>query len=456
LVFGTSPLASDGYDPDYDEFLPPPSPSARLDARFDLDLRRDFRATQVDTIVWDVHLRFPLGPPLFLSWNPAQFPAKGNLRLQDGIIGSLVNIDMRAQSRYQLERRIQHLQIIYARRSTFEKHVEAGWNLVALPYKVDAPFYLSVFPSAIPATMFVYKGQYVLEDTLELCTGYMLRFAAANTIPITGVEIDSCAIHLKKGWNLIGGVSRNVPLSEIVDPQKIITLGTLYGLNRNGYVPADTVKQGKGYWIHADSAGQISIVRELGFSATLAKRANDLPELSQLTTLRISDAKGAAQTLYLSKALEDSASKASFRLPPVPPAEVFDIRFSDDRRFSEGDNALIRIQASHYPLTIRVSNLPIDKDKQYVIQEIVGNEEIAAYPLREGEAIDIVDPKVNTLQLRKITGVPIVFALEQNYPNPFNPATEICYSISQHAKVSLVIYDILGRKVKTLVDKHQI
>ncbi|MEX0719492.1 MAG: chitobiase/beta-hexosaminidase C-terminal domain-containing protein [Balneolaceae bacterium] len=48
---------------------------------------------------------------------------------------------------------------------------------------------------------------------------------------------------------------------------------------------------------------------------------------------------------------------------------------------------------------------------------------------------------------------PNKFALEQNYPNPFNPTTNIRYSVADVSDVSLVIYDILGRKVATLVNE---
>jgi hypothetical protein len=51
------------------------------------------------------------------------------------------------------------------------------------------------------------------------------------------------------------------------------------------------------------------------------------------------------------------------------------------------------------------------------------------------------------------------FKLEQNYPNPFNPATKIKYSIpfdkSSSQNVTLVVYDILGRELATLVDRKQ-
>ncbi len=51
------------------------------------------------------------------------------------------------------------------------------------------------------------------------------------------------------------------------------------------------------------------------------------------------------------------------------------------------------------------------------------------------------------------------FSLEQNFPNPFNPSTKIDYSIpvqtSGYIPVKLEVYDIIGRKVATLVDEKQ-
>jgi Secretion system C-terminal sorting domain len=50
-------------------------------------------------------------------------------------------------------------------------------------------------------------------------------------------------------------------------------------------------------------------------------------------------------------------------------------------------------------------------------------------------------------------GTPVTYALSQNYPNPFNPTTKINFAIPRQGFVSLKIYDMLGREVKTLVSE---
>jgi hypothetical protein len=54
-----------------------------------------------------------------------------------------------------------------------------------------------------------------------------------------------------------------------------------------------------------------------------------------------------------------------------------------------------------------------------------------------------------------IDDIPAEYNLFQNYPNPFNPLTRITYHLPEDGKVSLKVYDILGREVKTLVNEFK-
>jgi len=60
--------------------------------------------------------------------------------------------------------------------------------------------------------------------------------------------------------------------------------------------------------------------------------------------------------------------------------------------------------------------------------------------------------KYYTLNNSVEISTPKTFSLDQNYPNPFNPSTTIAFSVPSDSKVSLQVYDILGKVVKTLVN----
>ena len=75
----------------------------------------------------------------------------------------------------------------------------------------------------------------------------------------------------------------------------------------------------------------------------------------------------------------------------------------------------------------------------------------------KGPGSDVFDPELLVSIDYDDVGRPIIaveFDLQQNYPNPFNPTTTIPFDINKNFHVKLVVYNMLGQNVATLVDKQ--
>jgi hypothetical protein len=60
----------------------------------------------------------------------------------------------------------------------------------------------------------------------------------------------------------------------------------------------------------------------------------------------------------------------------------------------------------------------------------------------------------STTDVEAETGTPKEYSIGQNYPNPFNPTTTITFALPQSGRTSITLYDLLGRKVKTLLNEE--
>lgn len=91
-----------------------------------------------------------------------------------------------------------------------------------------------------------------------------------------------------------------------------------------------------------------------------------------------------------------------------------------------------------------VMTIDVDSEDHKWIGTKLGG--VAVY--REGGVL------LNIGKTNEINGLPDYIKLYQNYPNPFNPMTTIKYSLSRASYVELKIYDVLGKEISTLVNKH--
>ena len=74
--------------------------------------------------------------------------------------------------------------------------------------------------------------------------------------------------------------------------------------------------------------------------------------------------------------------------------------------------------------------------------------------ITSGISNDIYDIIFNYLETKDVS-TPYKINLHQNYPNPFNPTTLIRYDLQVNEHVSINIYDLTGKRVKSLVNTNQ-
>lgn len=142
------------------------------------------------------------------------------------------------------------------------------------------------------------------------------------------------------------------------------------------------------------------------------------------------------------------------------------------RRWKNNQNVFCVINMGVSPvnsvLEIPVSSMNLDSSKTYYLTDLI-NGEVFSADVSDLENINIPLERFTTRILlfadtaTIVTGIedkiakniPGEFKLLQNYPNPFNPSTTIHYSIPAEGKVSLKVFDILGREVSNLVNEYQ-
>ncbi|KAA3614966.1 MAG: tandem-95 repeat protein [Calditrichaeota bacterium] len=122
------------------------------------------------------------------------------------------------------------------------------------------------------------------------------------------------------------------------------------------------------------------------------------------------------------------------------------------------------INKLHWQISVSDSNIVPDYSKEEKVlvltaEGFVGEAQLFATLLDDSNAVDLdtltikVTDKILSLDENSV--IPVEYSLKQNYPNPFNPSTTIQYNLPKQSQVQLIIFDVSGKKVATLVNMVQ-
>ncbi len=345
-----------------------------------------------------------------------------------------------------------------------------SWQNISVPYILNDYSLLSVFPTIDTNSVYKYQSGYIKVSSLENGTGYYAKFPSeSQTITLSGELIEYLEIPVNNGWNLTGSTSFKLPLVNVcTDPPGILT-GDIYYYD-GGYQylgEGDSIKPGIGYWIKTNNSGDLILDRYANPCELPKITSHPQIDLSTMDKFIITDADGNSQNLYVSNVDIDTVmSDLDLKLPPYFSELDFDSRFEYSefvKKVSADSGTIylnILVHSSSFPVELSWEINP-ENGINYSFINDSGTGKISGILNENGNKTynKLDDNKIHlyafTDKINNKSTIPAEYALYQNYPNPFNPATVIRYDLPNTSNVLLIIYDILGRKVKELVNIKQ-
>ena len=327
-----------------------------------------------------------------------------------------------------------------------EKIIDDNWQLISAPLKNGVTGQIQIVG---------FNRVYTRENSIMPGKGYWVRSDTQGTINVAGEGFVQGDIDLNDGWNMIGGLADTFLLSDISDPQNILSSAQVYEYDGSAYSAiTGSLIPGKGYWMHANESGSIRMqVAGTQMGKRQSVHAGKAP-ISGLHRIEFIS-NGITQDFWISDNELQNNELIQYLLPPVAPSGFLDVRSDENYSITDQASQTIHLTSDSYPVFINFYHDGQQSfDYSYRLVGIKGQDEI--HINLTGQQVEIPF-EMDSLTLERVSSNDLIseFKLHSNYPNPFNPATNIRYELPQQSPVRIEVFDVVGRRIALLVDTTQ-
>ena len=305
-------------------------------------------------------------------------------------------------------------------------------------------------------------------------------FDVDNALSVS--SFNNYSIILQPGYNQVGDpFAFPVDWPSIINSDLILQLPIQWNPNFQDYeLDKLSLEPWQGYWVY-NQLNQV-ITLEVNPNGILGKKQSvnlfaSLKSDEFLVNLKAIDNSGRSKDQMNYVGMMEDAKEGLDKYDVVKPPTVnggVKVLINDNRKYLARDVVPVSKDGAYWDFSVetgnanekftlivdKLSSLPekfgiwlLDKDREIPVQINNGSAEIITRQNHNSNLRIIIGTEdFAKLNSENISLTPYDYALYQNYPNPFNPTTHITYQIKEKGNVTLQVFDILGRRIKTLVN----